>query len=80
MAYYLEDLIFPKWSVVYLKPRDVYDMSDDIDDEICEHLPFIEQELSNFFENDRENIQFVREKKDDDLLPTNLEEIENNLE
>ena len=79
--FYIEDLVFLEWSVVvHLKPRDLYDMGDDIDDEICEHAPFTEQDLSNFFENDSKNIQSVREEEDDDLLPTNLEEDENNLE
>ena len=78
MDYYVEDLVFPKQSfIVHLKPRDVYDMGDD---EICEHAYFIEHELSNFFKNESENVQLTKEEEDDDLLPTNLEEDENNLE
>ena len=80
MAYYVEDQVSPEWSVVvHLKPRDVYDMGDD-DDEICEHAPFTEQELSNLFENDSKDIQLAREEEDNDLSPTNLEEDENILE
>ena len=43
MVYYFKDLVSTEWSdVVYLKARDVYDMGDDIADEICEHVPFTE--------------------------------------
>ena len=81
MAYYVEDLVFLKQSViVHLKRRDVYDMGDDANDEIYEHAPFTKQELNDFFENDSENIQLPREQEDDDLLPTNIEEDVNNLE
>ena len=38
MAYYVEHQVFLKWSVVvHIKPRDLFDMDDDVDDEICEH-------------------------------------------
>ena len=64
MVYFVEDQLFLNWSiVVHLRPRDLYDMGELVDDEICEHEPFTEQELNNFFDNDDKNIQLAREEE-----------------
>ena len=75
MVYYVEDHVNPNWSVVvHLKPRDLYDMGEDVDDEMCEFEAVTEQEFANFFEDDGENIQLAREEEQD------VEEEDNMLE
>ena len=50
MVYFAKDQTSLDWSVVvYLKPRDLYDMGEVVDNDMCEHGMFIEQELNNFF-------------------------------
>ena len=61
MVYYIEDKVDKGWSVVVnLKPRDLYDMGDDID-EVCENMPYEEQDLDSFFTNDLGHIPLARE-------------------
>ena len=75
MVYYVDDEIAKGWSVVvHLKPKDFYDMGEEIDDETCEHEPFVEQELSKFFGNDDKNIQLARDDIDDNTINENFEE------
>ena len=62
---------------VHFKPRDLYDMGEEIDDETCEHEPFVEQELGNFFGNDDENILLARDDTNDNTVDENIEEDEN---
>ena len=80
MGYYVNDDIAKGWSViVHLKPRDLYDMGEDIDDETCEHEPFVEQELGKFFENDDVNIQLARDDTDDTIIDENTDEYHGNM-
>ena len=66
--------------MMHLKPRDFYDMGEEIDDETCEHEPFVEQELGKFFGNDNENIQVARDDTDDNTTDENIAEGRNMLE
>ncbi|XP_050895866.1 uncharacterized protein LOC127102549 [Lathyrus oleraceus] len=63
MVYYVNDEIDKDWSVnVYLKPRDLYDMGDQIDIEVCP-----EQNLNQFF-GDSDHLSLIREDVDDELI------------
>ena len=73
MVYFVEDQISLDWNVVvHLKPRDLYDMGELVDDEMCKHEPFTEQELNNFFDNGDNNLQLAREEEDYHLEMPNL--------
>ena len=78
MVYYVEEELANDWSVVvHLKPRDLYDMGDDIGDGICENEPYTHQELERFFEYDIENMQLTREE--DDKEPPHVEYVQNDI-
>ena len=50
MVYYVEDQVSLDWSIIiHLKPRDLCGMDELIDNEMCKHELFIEQEMCNFF-------------------------------
>lgn len=60
MVYYVNDEMSKDWSVVvHLKPRDLYDMGEQIDTDVCP-----EQDLSQFF-GDSDDISLIREDADD---------------
>ncbi|XP_058787440.1 uncharacterized protein LOC131661819 isoform X1 [Vicia villosa] len=63
MVYYVNDEIDKDWSVVVnLKPRDLYDMGDQIEIELCP-----EQNLDQFF-GDFDDLSLIREDVDDELI------------
>ncbi|KAJ1377440.1 putative transposase, Ptta/En/Spm, plant [Sesbania bispinosa] len=50
MVYYVDDVVNEGWSVaVHLKPRDLYEMGEDVQDEVYENEPYQQQELDQFF-------------------------------
>lgn len=61
MVYYVNDELSKDWSVVvHLKPRDLYDMGEQIDTEICP-----DQDFSQFFQ-DSDDLSLIREDADDE--------------
>jgi hypothetical protein len=61
MVYYVIDEMSKDWSVVvHLKPRELYDMGDQIDTEICP-----DQDLSQFSQ-DSDDPSLIREDADDE--------------
>jgi hypothetical protein len=61
MVYYVNDEMSKDWSVVvHLKPRELYDMGDQIDTEICP-----DQDLSQFSQ-DSDDPSLIREDADDE--------------
>lgn len=63
MVYYVNDELNKDWSVVvHLNPRDLYDMGDQIDIEVCP-----EQDLDQFF-GDSDDLSLIREDEDDELI------------
>ncbi|KAJ1378342.1 putative transposase, Ptta/En/Spm, plant [Sesbania bispinosa] len=77
MVYYVNDELNKDWSVVvHLKPRDLYDMGEQGDIEICENMPYLEQDLDHFF-GDTDDLPLLREDLDDELLSEgNANEVE----
>ena len=66
MVYYIEDKVDKSQSVVvHLKPRDLYDMGDDTE-EVCENVPYDQQDLDGFFTIDLGHIPLAREEVVDD--------------
>lgn len=78
MVYYVKDELDNDWTVaVHLKPRDLYDMGEDGQDDgdgVYENELHIEQDLGTFFDIDFENIQLTRDNIDDEL--ENMDDIE----
>ncbi|KAI5428287.1 hypothetical protein KIW84_033319 [Lathyrus oleraceus] len=63
MVYFVNDEMDKDWSViVHLKPRDLHDMGDQIDIEVCH-----EQNLDQFF-GDSDDMSLIREDVDDELI------------
>jgi hypothetical protein len=56
------------WSVaVHLKPRDLYEMGEDIEEEIYENVPYQEQELEHFNNIDDEYVELATNHMVDDF-------------
>lgn len=56
-----------KTEVVHLKPRDLYDMREQKDHEVCVNDAYPEQDLNQFF-RDIDDLPLLREDVDDELL------------
>ena len=69
MVYYVDDEVNKGWSiVVHLKPRDLYDMREEEDNEVFENELFPKQDLNRFFEEDVNDLPLLRADADDELL------------
>ncbi|XP_052197234.1 uncharacterized protein LOC127804414 [Diospyros lotus] len=69
-VYYVEDVVEKDWSaVVHLKPRDLYDMGEDIEETFHENEPYQAQDLGLFFPNDTGILSLARAQIDDDPMP-----------
>lgn len=67
MVYYVNDEVNKDWNVVvHMKPRDLYDMGEQVKED-CGNEPYPEQDLDQFFE-DNDDLHLLREDVDDDLL------------
>lgn len=70
--YYVDDIVNKGWSVaVYLKPRDLYDMDEVIEDEVSENEPYQKQEFDQFFTDGDEHVQLATDHIIDDIVVTN---------
>ncbi|KAK7281307.1 hypothetical protein RIF29_09160 [Crotalaria pallida] len=68
MVYYVEDEVNKGWSVVvHVKPRDLYDMGEQDDNEVCEIEPCPEQDFDQFF-GDINDLPLVREDAGEEFL------------
>ena len=62
MVYYVNDEVDKDWSVVvHLKPRDLYDMGDDVEESYMESETHTSQDLASFFPDDNECMQLARD-------------------
>ena len=69
MVYYVDDEVEQDWSVVvHLKPRDLYDMGEEVEEIVCETEPHIAQDFQLFFSDDVETISLAREDADDEAI------------
>lgn len=60
MVYYVDDLVNEGWSVaVHLKPRDLYEMGEEIEEEVYENVPNEAQELEHFNNIDDEYVELA---------------------
>ncbi|KAM3265890.1 hypothetical protein P3L10_002884 [Capsicum annuum] len=63
LVYYVHDETDKGWSVaVHLKPRDLFDMSEDDEEKIYETEPYQQQEYERFFYDNYENVQIAIEE------------------
>ena len=62
--------------VIPLKPRDLFDMGEDDEGEMCDHAPHQEQDIDMIFPHDTEALQLAQDDVDDE--PITLAELENN--
>ncbi|OIT26536.1 hypothetical protein A4A49_41017 [Nicotiana attenuata] len=68
MVYYVDDEVNKGWStVVHLKPRDLYDMGGEGDNEFPENEPFPVQDLDQHF-GDVNDLLLCREDETDEIL------------
>ncbi|XP_025685089.1 uncharacterized protein [Arachis hypogaea] len=69
MVYYVDDVVNKGWSiVVHLKPRDLYEMGDEIEEAADEDEPHQEQALDQYFGNSDEYIQLATNHLIDDVV------------
>lgn len=69
--YYVDDLVNNGWSVViHLKPRDLYEMGEEVEEEeVHENMSYEENELPlNFNNNDDEYMHLATNHLNDDLV------------
>ncbi|BAU02026.1 hypothetical protein VIGAN_11143000 [Vigna angularis var. angularis] len=68
MVYYVDDVVNEGWSVaVHLKPRDLYEMGEEVQEELYENEPYQDQELEKFYSNDNEYVQLATNHLDEDI-------------
>ncbi|WVY90750.1 hypothetical protein V8G54_036264 [Vigna mungo] len=68
MVYYVNDVVNKGWSVVmHLKPRDLYEMGEEVEEEVYENEPYEDQQLEKFYSNDNEYVQLATNHLDDDI-------------
>jgi len=68
MVYYVQDVVNEGWSVaVHLKPRDLYEMGEEIDKEVYENVPNQAQVLEHFNNIDDEYVELAMDDVVDDL-------------
>ncbi|XP_020959171.1 uncharacterized protein LOC110262888 [Arachis ipaensis] len=73
MVYYVDDMGNKGWSiVVYVKPRDIYDMGQGNEDVVYENEPYQEQELEQLFDPNNEYIQLATNLLDSDAIEDNV--------
>ncbi|WVZ26448.1 hypothetical protein V8G54_004992 [Vigna mungo] len=68
MVYYVDDVVNEGWSVtVHLKPRDLYEMGEEVQEQLYENEPYQDQELDTFYSNDNEYVQLATNHLDGDI-------------
>ncbi|WVZ18489.1 hypothetical protein V8G54_005811 [Vigna mungo] len=68
MVYYVDDVVNEGWSVaVHLKPRDLYEIGEEVQEELYENEPYQVQELEKFYSNDNEYVQLATNHLDEDI-------------
>ncbi|KAH0655492.1 hypothetical protein KY285_030374 [Solanum tuberosum] len=72
-VYYVDDIVNKGWSVVvHLKPRDLYDMGEVMEEQVYENEPYQEQELDQFFTDGDEYVQLATDYIIDDTVEANF--------
>ena len=79
MVFYVEDEMEQDCTVVlHLKPRDMYDMSEEVEETFCEIEPHLAQDFHQFFSDNVETISLMREDADDEaMVMINRENMDN---
>ncbi|XP_016482962.1 uncharacterized protein LOC107803711 [Nicotiana tabacum] len=74
LVYYTDDVVNKGWSIaVHLKPRDLYDMGEEVvEDEVYENEPYQEQELEQFFSDGDKYVQLAKDHIIDDVVEENV--------
>ncbi|KAH0763467.1 hypothetical protein KY290_019540 [Solanum tuberosum] len=73
LVFYVDDIVNKGWSVaVHLKPRDMYDMGEVIEEEVYENEPYQEQELEQFFADGDDYVQLATDHIIDDIVDANV--------
>ncbi|KAF3624313.1 putative mRNA cap guanine-N7 methyltransferase 2-like isoform X1 [Capsicum annuum] len=73
MAYYVDDIVDKGWSVaMHLKPRDLYNMGEVLEEEIYENEPYQAQELEQFFVDGDGYAQLATDHIIDDIVESNV--------
>ncbi|WVZ03365.1 hypothetical protein V8G54_024171 [Vigna mungo] len=68
MVYYVDDVVNEGWNVVvHVKPRDLYEMGEEIQEELFENEQYQDQELDKFYSNDNEYVQLATNHLDEDI-------------
>ncbi|KAJ1411135.1 putative transposase, Ptta/En/Spm, plant [Sesbania bispinosa] len=73
LVYYVDDEVNKGWSVVvHMKPRDLYDMGQVIEDDICESEAYQAQDLSHLFSNEDDTLTLARDDVDNEFITINM--------
>ncbi|KAM3358034.1 hypothetical protein P3S68_020965 [Capsicum galapagoense] len=73
MAYYVDDIVNKGWSVaMHLKPRDLYDMGEVLEEEVYENEPYQAQELEQFFVDGDGYAQLATDHIIEDIVESNV--------
>ena len=68
MVYYEDNMVNKKWSVVvHIKPRDLYDMGEEVEESAYENEPYHEQDLEQFSSLNNEYVQLATNHITDDI-------------
>ncbi|KAH0658063.1 hypothetical protein KY285_026488 [Solanum tuberosum] len=68
-VYYVDDIVNKGWSIdVHLKPRDLYNMGEVMEEQVYENEPYQEQELDQFFADGDEYVQLATDYIIDDTV------------
>jgi len=68
MVYYVDDMVNEGWSiVVHIKPRDLYDMGEEVEENVYENEPYEEQELEHFSSLNNEYVQLATNHLTNDM-------------
>ena len=69
MVYYVDDVVNEGWSVVlHIKPRDLYDMGEEVEENAYENEPYQEQQLEQFSRLDDQYVQLATNHLNDDIV------------
>ncbi|KAH0652728.1 hypothetical protein KY289_030406 [Solanum tuberosum] len=73
LVFYVDDIVNKGWSVaVHLKPRDMYDMGEVLEEEVDENEPYQEQELEQFFADGDDYVQLATDHIINDIVDANV--------
>ena len=69
MVFFVEDEMEQDWSVVlHLKPRDLYDIGEEVKETFCEIEPHLAQDFHQFFSNDVKTISLIKEDANNEAM------------